>query len=269
MHTHMLSHTAMLNEKGDLVAAIADFRSIDSFNFSDLRTSNSWKGFRDVLRSSKTIVLDGNFSVEALSEIGNTLFFVDGQNKQIDEFQLKGGELKESKKIVWWEPTSVAKATRYLRSKISDYGVTHVSPNLQELLAMDHAICGEVDYTEDFASESSCSSVSSLMTPYLEKELRTALNNKDFRKVCELIEAPVSRVAYGGRRLKRTNIVLKLGEYGAIVVEHDTEDTLVAHWLPAASIHKEVNGPLWYEYITNFMPNSLSSLPVFLSFFAL
>lgn len=80
-------------------------------------------------------------------------------------------------------------------------------------------------------------------------EVDEALKSGDMSKICDLLERPIKRVAYGLKGEARTNVVLTLGELGVIVAEH-VNDSLIAHWLPAACLNTELAGPLWYLYYT-------------------
>mmetsp|Transcript_10318 Transcript_10318/g.13479 ORF Transcript_10318/g.13479 Transcript_10318/m.13479 type:complete len:504 (-) Transcript_10318:279-1790(-) len=242
------TYTAMLDEKGGLVAAIADFRSIDSFSFdrsllrggpntksiTDDETNNGHQ-IRNALQNNSTMVFDANFSIETLSEIGEYL----SASKSV------------GKRVVWWEPTSVAKCTRYLRSTLLEH-VTHISPNLSELLAMAHtcSLKDEKDFTTEIGNETAASAMSTAMLPQLERSLEEALTKKDFRLVSELLKDPLSTVARS-RGKGETSIVLTLGEHGVIVAQHaktrnnnnnnclDTK--LIAHWIPSASLQIEAS----------------------------
>jgi hypothetical protein len=149
--THYEGNYASLSFGDLLEKAVADFRAIDDLPPSALTSGAYGARLASKLRTCNAIALDANFSLPCLAALGTLL----GEN--LEDVKKKKVERQTSsaqhssplsaprlpRRIVWWEPTSVAKASRVLSPPVASSllpHVTHTSPNLAELLAMAYAV---------------------------------------------------------------------------------------------------------------------------------
>eukprot|EP01118_Nematostelium_gracile_P013601 TRINITY_DN5160_c0_g1_i2.p1 TRINITY_DN5160_c0_g1~~TRINITY_DN5160_c0_g1_i2.p1 ORF type:complete len:665 (+),score=151.36 TRINITY_DN5160_c0_g1_i2:56-2050(+) len=108
-HSRTAKYNAVLNEKGELVAAVAD---MDIFN----SLTPQWIAKQEnTLASATVIVVDSNLPQETIMELVQL-----AQRNQVQ---------------VWLEPTSIPKSLKSANPKILS-GLTYISPNLGEMKAM-------------------------------------------------------------------------------------------------------------------------------------
>lgn len=128
-HISTPTYVAVLDERNDLMAAIADFRSVDDLDLTGPETQKA-------LSLAPALVLDANLSPQTLEGIASASFRASSSSGSSGSSR---GPSECGPQIVWWEPTSVAKCASIFCAPGFWPAVTHTSPNVAELSAMAHA----------------------------------------------------------------------------------------------------------------------------------
>ena len=108
-------YNAILDDKGDLVAAVADMEIMNRMDGSDVR-----RKLESVDFCPELAIVDGNLSSDAIASIAK----------------------KWNGVRLWFEPTSVAKSVRVTHDRVLPY-VELISPNGDELRAIHAALGGD------------------------------------------------------------------------------------------------------------------------------
>ena len=151
--------------------------------------------YKERMQSAKIVAVDGNLSEDTLFSIG-----------QLCE---EGGV------PLWFEPTSLAKSTKILKSGVSPSSITFVSPNIYELFEMSSWVQTNIIPVE-------ISSYKNLITAPFEKEKEASLY------------LLVAGIRY---------IVVTMGENGVLLGEKKNEQITFTHF-PAIQVERitQVNG---------------------------
>ncbi|KAF0694225.1 Aste57867_14884 [Aphanomyces stellatus] len=169
------TYCAMLTPCGDLDVAIADMDIFDTISWTD--------DVEDKLRHAHAIVFDGNLSPETMARLVH---------------------LPADRQFVWFEPTSVEKATRPIQAKCL-HRVHVVSPNRDELRSMSEALADD----------------------YVPSVHALAATLKDVVASPEQLLRDVVTVFHamrGDNRSKEAHVVVTLGRDGALVgTTHDVQ----------------------------------------------
>ena len=170
-------YNAMLGPDGNLVAAVADMDVLDAMDASMAGA------VLDALESPRLIVADGNLAVDALASI----------------CARQGGKQAVAPLPIWFEPTSVPKATRVCSPDVLPY-VELISPNMDELVA----IASELGVSSSGATEIAAAAADG------------ATRNAEALAVA-VVEAMSSAAATAGAETTVRHVIVTLGPLGTVV----------------------------------------------------
>uniref|UniRef100_A0A7S2WN66 Carbohydrate kinase PfkB domain-containing protein n=1 Tax=Rhizochromulina marina TaxID=1034831 RepID=A0A7S2WN66_9STRA len=240
---HTPSYLAMLDNRGDMAHAVADFSAM---NFLQLvpaegdseEMTEFTRAVRAAASSATHVVCDGNMSPAQLDELHDLLVLcADGDT----------GSCRPD--VVWWEPTSSTKASRVLQSRLRRF-VNYTSPNLSEVVTLALA-----NQYPSAAEEDRAAKAESLALPVY-RRVHDAVRNRgatlrssgkplpwrEWQQIARVVWQEIDSFvhdAFEGFPNPEMRMVLTMGESGLLAVQRapTSELGLEAWWIPPMELN--------------------------------